>query len=376
MKNLIRIALERPYTFVVFAILIIIMGVRSIYTASTDVFPDIKIPVVAVVWSYSGLLPSDVSGRITFLHERAITRTVEGVKSIESQSYYGISIIKVFLQPGVDVGKAEAEITAISQNVIKILPPDISPPMVMKLSASSVPVAMLEVASDKLAREELYNIATTKIRPRLVTIKGAILPLPYGGTTQQVMVSLDPKKLYAKNMTALDVLTKLQQQNLILPAGAEKIDTIQWLVQNNAAPLKVEDFNKMPIKIVDNGMSYGTVFLRDVGSATLSAAPQQNAVLVDGKQVIMLVVMKSSDVSTLAVVDGVKKAIPEIEASLGGDVKIKILNDASKFVKDSIRNVAEEMVTATFLTGLVVLLFIGSWRSLRLLFQFLSHFRF
>ncbi|MDX2347086.1 MAG: efflux RND transporter permease subunit [Legionella sp.] len=363
MKSLIKIALERPYTFVVFAILILIMGLRSIYTASTDVFPDIKIPVVAVVWSYSGLLPSDVSGRITFLHERAITRTVEGVKSIESQSYYGISIIKVFLQPGVDVGKAEAEITAISQNVIKILPPDISPPMVMKLSASSVPVAMLEVASDKLAREELYNTATTKIRPRLVTIKGAILPLPYGGTTQQVMVSLDPKKLYAKNMTAYDVLTKLQQQNLILPAGAEKIDTIQWLVQNNAAPLKVSDFNKMPIKVVDKGMSYATVFLRDVGSATLSAAPQQNSVLVDGKQVIMLVVMKSSEVSTLAVVDGVKKAIPEIEASLGGDVQIKVLHDASKFVKDSIRNVVEEMLTATFLTGLVVLLFIGSWRS-------------
>tara|TARA_R110002126_G_scaffold272886_2_gene417221 strand:- start:12556 stop:15702 length:3147 start_codon:yes stop_codon:yes gene_type:complete len=359
MKKLIQIALQRPYTFVVLAILILIMGLRSIYTSSTDVFPDIKIPVVAVVWSYSGLLPSDVSGRITFLHERAITRTVEGVKSIESQSYYGISIIKVFLQPGVDVAKAEAEITAISQTVVKILPPDISPPMVLKLSASSVPVAMLEVASDKLSHAELYNIATTKIRPQLVTIRGAILPLPYGGTTQQVMVSLDPKKLYAKNMTALDVLTKLQKQNLILPAGSEKIDTIQWMVKNNAAPLKVEDFNKLPIKTVNGA----TVFLRDVGDASLSGAPQQNSVLVDGKQAIMLVVMKSSGVSTLSVVDGVKKAIPKIEQTLPSDVKISIINDASKFVKDSISNVAEEMLTATFLTGLVVLLFIGSWRS-------------
>ena len=245
MKKLIQIALQRPYTFVVLAILILIMGLRAIYTSSTDVFPDIKIPVVAVVWSYSGLLPSDVSGRITFLHERAITRTVEGVKKIESQSYYGISIIKVFLQPGVDVAKAEAEITAISQTVVKILPPDISPPMVLKLSASSVPVAMLEIASDKLSHAELYNIATTKVRPQLVTIRGAILPLPYGGTTRQVMVSLDPKKLYAKNMTALDVLTKIQEQNLILPAGSEKIDTIQWMVKNNAAPLKVSEFNSM-----------------------------------------------------------------------------------------------------------------------------------
>ena len=359
MKKLIQIALQRPYTFVVLAILILIMGLRAIYTSSTDVFPDIKIPVVAVVWSYSGLLPSDVSGRITFLHERAITRTVEGVKKIESQSYYGISIIKVFLQPGVDVAKAEAEITAISQTVVKILPPDISPPMVLKLSASSVPVAMLEVASDKLSHAELYNIATTKIRPQLVTIRGAILPLPYGGTTRQVMVSLDPQKLYAKNMTALDVLTKIQEQNLILPAGSEKIDTIQWMVKNNAAPLKVSEFNKLPIKTVDGA----TVFLRDVGDASLSGAPQQNSVLVDGKQAIMLVVMKSSEVSTLAVVDGVKKAIPKIEKTLPGDVKISIIHDASKFVKDSISNVAEEMLIATFLTGLVVLLFIGSWRS-------------
>ncbi|MDF1677725.1 MAG: efflux RND transporter permease subunit [Legionellaceae bacterium] len=359
MKNLIKIALQKPYTFVVLAILILIMGMRSIYTSSTDVFPDIKIPVVAVVWSYSGLLPSDVSGRITFLHERAITRTVEGVQKIESNSYYGISIIKIFLQPGVDVAKAEAEITAISQNVIKILPPDISPPMVMKLSPSSVPVAMLEVASDALSRAELYNIATTKIRPQLVTIKGAILPLPYGGTTRQVMISLDPQKLYAKNMTAYDVLTKLQEQNLILPAGSEKINTIQWMVKNNAAPLKVSDFNKLPIKTVGGA----TVFLRDVGYTSLSGAPQQNSVLVDGKQAIMLVVMKSSEVSTLSVVDGVKKAIPEIEKTLGGDVKISILNDAAKFVKDSIKEVVQEMLTATFLTGLVVLLFIGSWRS-------------
>lgn len=359
MKDIIKIALQRPYTFVVLAILIVLMGAKSIFTISTDVFPDVKIPVVAVVWSYSGLLPSDVSGRITFIHERAITRTVEGVKSIESHSYYGISIIKVFLQPGVDVAKAEAEITAISQTVTKILPPDISPPMVMKLSASSVPVAMLEVASDELSSAELNNIATTRIRPRLVTIKGAILPFPYGGTTQQVMVSLDPHKLYAKNMTAYDVLKKLEKQNLILPAGAEKINTIQWMVKNNAAPLKVKDFAKIPIKTVDGA----TVFLRDVGFTTLSGAPQQNSVLVDGKQVVMLVVMKSSEVSTLKVIAGVKKAIPEIERTLPGNIKIRILNDASKFVKDAISDVVQEMLIATFLTGLVILLFIGSWRS-------------
>lgn len=359
MKKLINIALQRPYTFVVLAILIVLVGIRSILTTSTDVFPDIKIPVVAVVWSYTGLLPNDVSGRITFLHERAITRTVEGIKSIESHSYYGISIIKVFLQPGVDVAKAEAEITAISQLVVKILPPDISPPMVMKLSASSVPVAMLEVSSDKVSSAELNNIATAIIRPELATIKGAILPIPYGGTTQQVMVSLDPNKLFAKNMTAKDVFDKLKQQNIILPAGAEKINTFQWMIQNNATPLKVKDFNNIPIK-TQNG---ATVFLRDVGYASLSGAPQQNSVLVDGKQAVMMVVMKSSEVSTLTVVDGVKKAIPQIQKTLPDNIQIKVINDAAEFVLDSIKDVVREMITATFLTGLVVLLFIGSWRS-------------
>lgn len=359
MKNIIKIALQRPYTFVVLAILILLMGIRCIFTTSTDVFPDVKIPVVAVVWTYSGLLPSDVSGRITFVHERAITRTVEGVKSIESHSYFGISIIKVFLQPDADVGRAEAEISAVSQNVAKILPPDISPPMVMKLSASSVPVAMLEVSSDKLSSSELNNVAINKVRTRLVTVRGAILPLPYGGTTQQVMVSLDPQKLYAKNITSLDVFNVLNKQNLILPAGSQKIDTIMWMVQNNAAPLKVKDFDNIPIKTVNGA----TVFLRDIGYTTLSGAPQQNAVLVDGKQSVMLVVMKSSDVSTLEVISGVKDLLPEIERTVPGNIKIRVLNDASTFVKESIRDVVNEMLMATFLTGLVVLLFIGCWRS-------------
>jgi multidrug efflux pump subunit AcrB len=358
-KNIVKIGLQRPYTFVVLAILIFLLGVRCIYTTSTDVFPDIKTPVVAVVWNYSGLLPSEVSGRITFVHERAITSTVEGVKSIESQSYYGISLIKVFLQPGTDIARAEAEISAVSQNVTNILPPDISPPMIMKLSPSSLPVAMLEITSDQLSGSELNNIAMNQIRTRLVTIKGAVLPQPYGGTTQQVMISLDPQKLFAKNITALEVFNKLKKQNLILPAGAEKIGTIMWMVLNNAAPLKIKDFDNIPIKTVNGA----TVFLKDVGYTTLSGAPQQNAVLVDGKQTVVLVVMKSSDVSTLSVISGVKALIPEIERTVPGNIKIRVLNDSSSFVKESIKDVVHEMIMATILTGLVVLLFIGCWRS-------------
>ena len=322
-KNFVKIGLQRPYTFVVLAILIFLLGVRCIYTTSTDVFPDIKTPVVAVVWNYSGLLPSEVSGRITFVHERAITTTVEGVKSIESNSYYGISLIKVFLQPGTDIARAEAEISAVSQNITNILPPDISPPMIMKLSPSSLPVAMLEITSDQLSGSELNNIAMNQIRTRLVTIKGAVLPQPSGGTTKQVMISLDPKKLFAKNITALEVFNKLKKQNLILPAGAEKIGTIMWMVLNNAAPLKIKDFDNIPIKTVNGA----TVFLRDVGYTTLSGAPQQNAVLVDGKQTVVLVVMKSSDVSTLNVISGVKALIPEIERTVPGNIKIRVLND-------------------------------------------------
>jgi multidrug efflux pump subunit AcrB len=359
MKNFIKIALTKPYTFVVLAIIIILVGGRSIVMTPTDVFPNIKTPVVAIVWAYDGLLPSDVSGRITFFYERALTSTVEGIEHIESHSYYGSSIVKVFLQPGVDLASAEAEIVAVSQTVVNALPPDISPPMIMKLSASSVPVAMLEVTSTEYSPAELYNIAIARIRPELVTIDGAILPHPYGGTDRQVLVSLDPNKLLSKNMTASEVLEALKQQNLILPAGDEKINTIDWMVQNNASPLEIENFNDIPIKKKDNT----TIFLRDVGDTTLGGAPQQNSVLVDGKQAVMIVVMKSSEASTLDVVDGIKRAIPKLNQTLPEGINIRLLNDASKFVEDSIMNVVEEMVLATLLTGLVVLLFIGSLRS-------------
>ena len=359
MNQVVLIALKRPYTFVVLAILIVLFGSMSVVKSPTDVFPNIKIPVIAVVWSYGGLLPTDVSGRITFYFERALTSTVEGIKRIVSHSYYGSSIINIFLQDGVELAGAEAEVTAIAQTVVKALPPDISPPMIMRLEASSVPVAMLQVTSDTMTPAELYNLSVMQIRPLLVTIPGAILPAPYGGQPVMLLVSLDQQKLLARQLTAEDIHKAFGSQNIVLPAGDQKIKATDWMVQTNATPMQVEDFNNIPIK--REGNAY--IYMRDVADVRLAGPPQTNAVLVDGKQAVMIVVMKSGEASTLDVVDGIKKAIPRIEKIVPPGVKVKILNDASIFVKESINDVVQEMATAASLTGLIVLLLLGSWRA-------------
>jgi multidrug efflux pump subunit AcrB len=358
-NKLVEIALRRPYTFVVVAILITLYGGKSALDTPTDVFPNVKIPVVAVVWSYAGMMPEDVSGRITYFYERALTSTVEGIERLESQSYYGFSIVKIFMHPGADLAATEADIASISQTVTNALPPDISPPMVMRLEASSVPVAMLQVTSDKVSAAELYNLSIARIRPELVTIPGAILPHPYGGKPKQLLISVDQQKLLARHVSAKDIHEALNKQNLVLPAGDQKIKSIDWMVQTNASPLKVEDFNDIPIKRVGNA----TVYLRDVGDASLAGPPQTNAVLVDGKQAVSIVVMKSGEASTLDVVNGIKEAIPKIKRSIPEGIDIKILSDASEFVKVPIEEVLTEMLIAAALTGLVVLLFLGSWRA-------------
>lgn len=359
MNKIVIIALRRPYTFVVMSILIVLFGIKSILQTPTDVFPNIRIPVIAVVWSYRGLLPSDVSGRITFYFERALTSTVEGIQRIVSQSYYGISIINIFLQPETNLAGAEAEVAAISQTVVKALPPDISPPMIMRLEASSVPVATLQVTSDTLTPAGLYNLSFMQIRPFLVTIPGAILPHPYGGQPKQLLVSLDQQKLLARHLTPEDIHRAFGHQDLVLPAGDQKIKATDWMVQTNAMPLRVEDFNNIPIKREGNAF----IYLRDVADVQLAGPPQTNAVLVDGQQAVILVVMKSGDASTLDVVNGIKKAIPRIEKIVPKGVQVKLLNDASTFVKDSIADVVREMATASALVGLIVLLMLGSWRA-------------
>ncbi|WHZ27359.1 MAG: CzcABC family efflux RND transporter, transmembrane protein [Nitrospira sp.] len=359
MKQIVAIALRRPYTFVVMSILIVLFGGLTLQHMPTDVLPNILIPVTSVVWIYSGLLPQQVEGRITYLFERFVTATVEGIKYMHSHSYYGSSITNIYLQDGVDVGRAEADIMAIAQTVVKALPPDISPPMIMRLAPSSIPVAMLEVSSDDMTPAELYNLAYMRIRPLLVTVNGAILPHPYGGQDMQVMVNLDPQKMLARSLTPSDIHNVLMKQYRVMPTGDIKIKSIDWIVQTNASPLQIEEFANMPIKRDGNAF----VYLRDVASVRLMGRVQQNMVLVKGKQTVIIVVMKSTEASTLAVVDGIKKMIPRAEHVVPEGVRIRLLDDASTFVKDAISDVVHEMLIAGALVGFIVLLLLGSWRA-------------
>ena len=358
MKQLVLIALRRPYTFVVLSILIVVFGALAVTEMPTDVFPIIQIPVSSVVWIYDNLMPQDVEGRITYVFERFLTQTVEGIKYIWSNSLFGNSIINIYLQDGVDLGGSEADIAAIAQTSVKALPPDINAPMVMRLFPSQVPVATLQVTSDSHTPAELYNLSIMRIRPLLVTIPGAILPHPYGGQDMQVMINLDQQKLLARHLTPADIHQALDRQNLVLPGGDIKIKSTDWIVLTNAQPLKIEDFDDIPIKKEGNAW----IHLRDVSVTRLAGRVQTNAVIVDGQQAVIIVVMKSSEASTLEVVDGIKEIIPRIQEVVPEGVKVKLLIDASGFVKQAIADVLHEMVIAAGLVGLIVLVLLGSWR--------------
>ncbi len=358
MKQLVLIALRRPYTFVVLSILIVVFGALAVSEMPTDVFPVIQIPVSSVVWIYDNLMPQDVEGRITYVFERFLTQTVEGIKYIWSNSLFGNAIINIYLQDGVDLGGSEADIAAIAQTSVKALPPDINAPMVMRLFPSQVPVATLQVTSDSHTPAELYNLGIMRIRPLLVTIPGAILPHPYGGQDMQVMINLDQQKLLARHLTPADIHQALDRQNLVLPGGDIKIKSTDWIVLTNAQPLKIEDFDDIPIKKEGNAW----IHLRDVSVTRLAGRVQTNAVIVEGQQAVIIVVMKSSEASTLEVVDGIKEIIPRIQEVVPEGVKVKLLIDASGFVKQAIADVLHEMVIAAGLVGLIVLVLLGSWR--------------
>jgi len=358
MNKLVLVALRKPYTFVVLAILILVFGALAANEAPTDIFPVIQIPVSSVVWIYDGLMPQDVEGRITYVFERLLTQTVEGIKYIWSNSLFGNAIINIYLQDGVDLGGSEADIAAISQTTVKALPPDINAPMVMRLFPSQVPVATLQITSDSHTPAELYNLGIMRIRPLLVTIPGAILPHPYGGQDMQVMINLNQQKLLARHLTPDDIHQALDRQNLVLPGGDLKIQSTDWIVLTNAQPLKIEDFDDIPIKKEGNAW----IHLRDVSVTRLAGRVQTNAVVVEGQQAVIIVVMKSSEASTLEVVQGIKDIIPRIEQVVPKGVKVKLLIDASGFVKQAIADVVHEMVIAALLVGFIVLLLLGSWR--------------
>ncbi|TPW36281.1 efflux RND transporter permease subunit [Oecophyllibacter saccharovorans] len=359
MNAIVVTALRRPLTFVVLSLLIVMLGVMAIFKTPTDVFPNIRTPVVAVVWTYGGMLPEEFAGRIIYNYELGVTSTVEGIEHMDSNSYFGRGIVTIYFQPGTDIGEAEAEVTAISQTVLQQMPPHIPAPMIMRLEASSVPVISLQMTSDRQTPSDLYKLAMIRARPLLVTVPGAVVPHPYGGMDSFVMITLNDKQLRAHHLSAMDVQNALHDQNLVLPAGDQKINALDWMVQTNATPKTLKAIGNIPVKRVGNAI----IYVHDVADVYRGGHPQTNLVLVKGRQGVELVIMKSGDASTLDVVAGVKKMLPRLRAVLPPDVHVSILSDASIFVKDAIHDVVREMVTASLLTGLVVLLFLGSWRS-------------
>ena len=359
MMWLVRVALERPYTFVVMAALIAILGVASILTMPTDIFPAINIPVVSVVWNYNGLAPDDMANRMVTISERAMTTTVNGIDHIESRSYNGVAVIRVYFQPNVTVDLGIAQITSIVQTILRTLPPGTFPPQILKYDASSVPILQLGINSESLTQTQLADYAQNFVRTALATIPGASIPLPYGGKTRSIMMDTDPRAMYAYQVSAADISNALTAQSPILPAGTMKMGTREELIRTNSSPSAVEQFNMLPVKTINGG----TVYMKDVGHVRDGFQVQTNIVREDGIAGALLTVVKNGPVSTLSIVSDVKKSLPLILAGLPKALHITPLFDQSIFVRAAVDDVVREATIAGGLTGLMILLFLGSLRS-------------
>ena len=355
----VRVALKRPYTFVVMAILLVIMGPLATLRTPTDIFPDIKIPVIAVAWQYTGLPPDQMAGRISTLFQRALTTTVNDIEHIEATSYAGIGIVKIFFQPGVNVAIANAQVTAISQVVIKQMPAGITPPLILNYNASTVPILQLALSGKGMSEQNLFDVGVNMVRPPLVTVPGAAIPWPYGGKQRLIQIDLDVAQLQARGLSAQDVSNALATQNLILPVGTQKIDQFEYTVRLNNAPIAIAELGNLPVKVVNGN----TIFIRDVANVHDGNSPQTNIVHVDGGRSVLMSVLKNGSNSTLAIVDGVKAKLESIKPSLPDNLTVSAINDQSIFVRAAISGVAVEGLIAAALTSLMILLFLGSWRS-------------
>ena len=356
---LVRLALRRPYTIAVSCLLILILGVLSLTRMTVDIFPVINIPVVAVVWYYPGLSAQDMERRIVLIAERSYSTTVNGISRIESQSIPGIGVLHVYFQPGTDIGAAIAQISSVSSTLLRIAPPGTTPPNVLQFNATNVPVAQLTVSSKTLSEQQLYDYGLNFIRIRLFTIPGLSTPAPFGGKERQVIVDINPQALAAKGLSAGDVVTALQSSNVILPAGDARIGSTDYVVQLNSSPDTVAQFARIPVKIVGSA----PVLLGDVAHVSDSYAEQRCIVHVNEKRATYLVILKHSDASTLAVVEATRDALPVIKATapLGMDLKIDF--DQSVFVRAAIVGVVREAILSSILVSLMILIFLGSWRS-------------
>jgi multidrug efflux pump subunit AcrB len=359
MMWIVRLALRRPYTFAVFAFLILILGVFSILSMPTDIFPNIDIPVVTVVWQYSGLSAQEMSTRIVYNSERGMTTTVNDIEHIESQSLNGIAIIKIFFQPHVNIGSAVAQVTSISQVQLRSLPPGTTPPFIIQYNASSVPILMLGLSGVGLDEQQLNDLATNNIRTQLATIEGAQTPYPYGGKQREILVDLDLHALQAKGLSPVDVVNAVNAQNLIAPSGTMKIDRFDYAIETNSAPRVVADLNDLPIKAVNGAM----IYIRDVAHVRDGYPPQTNIVRVNGSRAILMSVMKTGSSSTLDIIKGVQNVLVNIKGQLPPQLKINPLSDQSIFVRGAINGVIREAIIAACLTAIMILVFLGSFRS-------------
>jgi CzcA family heavy metal efflux pump len=356
---IVKVALDRPYTFIVLALLILILSPLMILRTPTDIFPNITIPVIAVAWQYTGMNPEELEGRLTSTYERVLTTTVDNIEHIESTTVNGQSMVKLYLQPGASLDTANAQVTAISQTVLRQLPPGTLPPLIINYSASSVPILQLGISGQGLSEQQLNDLSQNFLRPQLVTVPGAVIPFSYGGKQRQIMVDLNESLIQSKGLAPQDVLNAVQQQNLILPSGTAKIGQFEYDVRLNASPRTVPELNELPVKVVGNS----TIYLRDVANIRDGFAPQTNVVRQDGHRGALVTILKAGNASTIDVVKGIRALLPRVQQTLPPQLKIVPLADQSVFVRASVNGVIREAVIAACLTGLMILLFLGSWRS-------------
>ena len=356
---IVRLAIRRPYTFVVASILIVILGIFSVLRTPTDIFPNIDIPVIAINWTYSGLSPEEMSDRIVFSFERGITGTVNDIEHIESQSLNGNALVEIFFQPDANVNAAVAEITAVAQTILKTTPPGTTSPLIFTYNASTVPILQLAVSGRGLSEQEIFDTMNNFVRPTLATVHGAVLTNPYGGKQRQIQVDLNIPALQSKGLSASDVVNAVSSQNLILPAGTAKMGPYEYQVELNSSPLKVDELNNLPIKTVNGS----PIYIRDVANVRDGYPPQTNIVRVDGARSVLQTVLKKGNSSATEVVADVKARLPVVLADAPYKVKADLVADQSLFVKASINGVFREGAIAACLTGLMILIFLGSWRS-------------
>jgi multidrug efflux pump subunit AcrB len=356
---IVHLALRRPYTFVVFSVLVLILGALSSIVTPKDIFPYINIPVITIVWTYTGLSPDEMEKRVVTISERSLTTTVNDIEHIESESYSGVSVVHVYFQPGASVDLALAQVTAICQTILRVLPPGAYPPNILKYDASSVPVLQLGLSGEGLTEQDLYDLGLNFIRARLATVQGASIPLPWGGKSRQIMVDVDPNLMYAKHLSAQDVTNALGNQNIILPAGTARVGDTEYLVRTNSSPLTIEGLNELPVRAANGAI----VYMKDISQVHNGYAIQTNIVRQNGSRGAYLSVLKNGKASTLDIVNSIKKAIPRVKGDLPPSLQIVPLFDQSIFVIESINEVLREAGIAAFLTALMILLFLGSWRS-------------